>query len=40
MSTPRGFIAPPLLPTVEYGSPSMKGMLEGGKGGERGKPVT
>ena len=39
MSTPRGFIVPPLLPPMEYGPPSIMVMVEGGKGGEGGKPI-
>ena len=39
MSTPRGFIVLPLLPPPEYGPPSIMEMLEGGKGGDGGKPI-
>lgn len=39
MSTPMGFIVLPLLPSVEYGPPLNMLRLEGGKGGEGGKPI-
>ena len=39
MSTPRGFMVLLLLPPPEYGPPSTIVMLEGGKGGDGGKPI-
>lgn len=39
MSTPIGFIVLPLLPSLEYGPPSIMLMLEGGNGGDGGKPI-
>lgn len=39
MSTPRGFIVLPLLPLFEYGPPSIMSTLEGGNGGDGGKPA-
>lgn len=39
MSTPMGFIVRPLFPSLEYGPSSIMFMLEGGKGGDGGKPI-
>ena len=39
MSTPRGFIVLPLLPLFVYGPPSIMLTLDGGNGGDGGKPA-